>query len=73
MRCGGVSMEVYMWLGENEEEPWLCPKCLLSELLYVDVSWSSCDEKPVCEALIGISGDYIHGPSSDDVTYLRLG
>ena len=39
-KCGGVSPEEYVKVGEREDEPWLCPTCVTRELPFVNASLS---------------------------------
>ena len=40
--CCGVSAAEYRKLGEQADEPWYCPSCMMSELPYFNTSVSDC-------------------------------
>ena len=51
-KCGSVSTEECVRLGEREDEPWLCPNCVTSELPFADASLTSVGENNERGALI---------------------
>ena len=53
-KCGSVSIEEYVRLGEREDDPWVCPSCVISELPFADASLTSVVEDNERGASFGV-------------------